>query len=144
MEYLANISISLIPHGVPPIIRYGIDSINREIILNKPEVLSFCVTGRPGPRKIVIAMNNKTDETPDMAVEISSVTIEGLTLDRFKWSSRYYPIYPEPWASQQKDPLPEFQTSATYLGWNGIWYLGFELPIFQWIHNIENLGWIYE
>lgn len=44
----------------------------------------------------------------------------------------------------QTETLPKFQTNATYLGWNGLWVLEFELPIFTWIHKLENLGWIYD
>ena len=97
---------------------------------------------RPKPT-VILEFANKTNNTADMAVEIVAVAIEGMTLDRFKWSSRYYPVYPEPWASEQTDPLPEFHPSATYLGWNGRWELEFATPIFTWIHRLENLGWIY-
>lgn len=68
---------------------------------------------------------------------------EGMSLDRFKWAGVYFPVYPEPWASTQID-LPKFHKSATYLGWNGQWELEFSVPIFTWIHKLENLGWIYD
>jgi hypothetical protein len=29
------------------------------------------------------------------------------------------------------------------MGWNGRWELNFRVPIFTWIHQLENLGWIY-
>ena len=77
-----------------------------------------------------------------MAVEIESVTVEGITVDRFKWAGIYTPNYPEPWASTQTNLQPTLQ-SATYLGWNGRWELPFSVPIFTWIHQTENLGWIY-
>lgn len=79
------------------------------------------------------------DKNLDMAVQIESVTIEGMTLDRLKWAGNYYPEYPADYPN--KKTVIE---SATYLGWNGKWVLPFSIPIFSWIHKLENLGWLYE
>jgi hypothetical protein len=146
MKYNTEFSIQLIPHGVVnPIISYGLRDGNKFdlMVLEKPTTLHFNIDLESGPKVFYILFKNKTNETPDMAVEIESVTFEGMTLDRFKWSNKYYPNYPEPWASEQIDPLPKFHQSATYLGWNGCWELEFEVPIFTWIHRLENLGWVY-
>jgi hypothetical protein len=32
----------------------------------------------------------------------------------------------------------------TYLSWNGKWTLTFDVPVFTWIHRVQNLGWIYD
>ena len=142
--YSVQFAVTLVPHGaVKPVISYGLDQVIDTVKLNDLITLTFDLSLSKGPSTFFIEFYNKTDNTPDMAVEIQSVTVEGMTLDRFKWASRYYPLYPEPWASQQTDPLPEFQSSATYMGWNGKWELNFEVPIFTWIHQLENLGWIY-
>jgi hypothetical protein len=147
MKYNTEFSIQLKPHGiVKPIISYGIknhDEFNLTI-LEQPTSLKFNLDLETGPQTFYITFENKTNDTPDMAVEIESVTFEGMTLERFKWNSKYYPVYPEPWASEQTEPLPKFHQSATYLGWNGRWELEFEIPIFTWIHRLENLGWIYD
>jgi hypothetical protein len=108
--------------------------------LEKPLLLRFSMDFESGPQQFILEFDNKVD---DSAVEIESVEFEGMTLDRFKWNSRYYPVYPEPWASEQMQPLAKFQESATYLGWNGRWEMYFDTPIFTWIHRLENLGWIY-
>jgi len=146
MKYNTEFSIQLKPHGtVKPIITYGFkDSIDVNLLtLDNDTRLDFNIDLPPGPAVFYIRFENKTDDTPDMAVEIESVTFEGMTLDRFKWSNKYYPDYPKQWASEQTEPLPKFHQSATYLGWNGCWELEFESPIFTWIHRLENLGWIY-
>lgn len=142
--YSTVFAITLVPHGiVKPIITYGLNQIIDTIELKDTTTLNLDVNLNQGSSTFFIEFSNKTDDNVDMAVEIQSVEFEGMKLDRFKWASRYYPIYPEPWASQQTDPLPEFQNSATYMGWNGRWELNFEVPIFTWIHQLENLGWIY-
>ena len=146
MKYNTEFSICLKPHGiVKPIITYGFnhsDEFNITVLENDTK-LNFNVDLETGPKVFYITFENKTNDTPDMAVEIESVTFEGMTLDRFKWSNKYYPNYPEPWASEQTTPLPKYHASSTYLGWNGRWELEFEIPIFTWIHQIEHMGWIY-
>lgn len=147
MVYNTEFAVRLLPHGATkPIITYGFkhqDEFNL-LCLDEPTTLSFNIDTVPGPVVFYIQFENKTNDTPDMAVEIKSVTFEGMTLDRFKWSNKYYPDYPEPWASQQTEPLPPIRRHSTFLGWNGRWELEFEVPIFTWIHRLEHMGWIYD
>lgn len=142
-QFNTVIEIELEPEGLYPIINYGIDSINSTLLLKEKTLLKFDIDLCVGQHKLILEFNNKTNSTPDLAVKINKVVIEGLCVDRFKWAGKYYPNYPEPWASQQKSDLPKCIDSATFLGWNGIWELDFSVPIFTWIHKLENLGWIY-
>jgi hypothetical protein len=144
MKYNTAFNVNLIPHGNPQI-KYGIDGVvaNEGLELTIPMTLQFSLDFDQGDHTFFIDFYNKTNDTPEMALEIASVSMEGMTLDRFKWAGVYYPIYPEPWYSQQTKVLPKYHNSATYLGWNGRWELTFSAPIFQWIHRLENLGWIY-
>jgi hypothetical protein len=144
MLYNTQFKIGLVPHGTP-CINYGLDGVaaNNGLTISEPCELSFDVDLAGGAHEFYIDFYNKTNATPEQAVEIAWVEFEGLRLDRFKWSSSYRPVYPEPWASQQTEVLPEVHTSMTYLGWNGRWTLHFETPIFTWIHQLEHLGWIY-
>jgi hypothetical protein len=82
---------------------------------------------------------SRQDQGLDMAVQIESVSVEGMTLDRFKWAANYYPDYPVDYPDKKT-----VINSATYLGWNGRWELPFTTPIYTWIHQLENLGWLYE
>lgn len=143
-KFNTEIEILLLGHGITkPIVTYGIDSD----ILDQVEVNEFLIkldlNLKKGTHKIFLEFYNKTNDTSDMAIEIAYVKYEGMQLDRFKWASKYYPNYPEPWASQQSESLPLVHHSATYLGWNGLLELEFETPIYTWIHKLENLGWIY-
>ena len=144
MKYNTEFSVGIIPYGDPRI-NYGLDGKTTiaGLELSVPRVLTFSVDLAPGSHTMFIDFYNKTNDTPDTAVEIDYVEFEGMRFDRFKWNTRYFPIYPEPWASTQSN-LPQFQESATYLGWNGRWELYFDAPIFTWIHKLENLGWIYD
>jgi hypothetical protein len=141
-------NIVLVPRwwNTVPEISYGIDEhmINTIPISNRVR-LSFNLNLTPGDHKLWITYNNKNyndcklDQNLDMAVEIESVSFEGMTLDRFRWTGEYYPDYPDDYPDKQY-----VIKSATYLGWNGRWELPFTTPIFTWIHKIENLGWLYE
>jgi len=128
-----------------PEITYGIDdlTINTIQIQNYTTLrLAFPLTA--GEHKLWLTFNNKDynesqlDQGLDMAVEIDHVSIEGINVDRFKWAAHYYPDYPADYPDKQK-----VIKSATYLGWNGRWELPFTTPIYKWIHQLENLGWLY-
>lgn len=129
-----------------PVVRFGINDIHLQTVSISSNI-KFYVNEqlKIGTHYIWLEFVNKDyndcqlEKNLDMAVEIESVTIEGMTLDRFKWAGLYYPEYPENYNDKQT-----VIESATYLGWNGKWVLPFTTPIFTWIHKLENLGWLYE
>lgn len=130
-----------------PEITYGIDTdvINTISLSASQTRLHLHIPLDSGNHVFWITFNNKNynecqpDNNLDMAVEISSVSFAGIMLDRFRWAGEYTPDYPE-WLVNQQPVIK----SATYLGWNGRWELPFTTPIFTWIHQLENLGWLYE
>lgn len=138
-------------HRDPPRVRLCCHDDHRELELHKITASSFRFHAA-GPQTLSIQLLNKTDldTVPDLgldkAVIIESISFFGITDPRFVWAGRYQPIYPEPWASQQRSighDLAPVLTDVDRLGWNGVWSLDFDLPIFTWIHHVQNLGWIY-
>jgi hypothetical protein len=86
------------------------------------------------------------DKQDQEAVIVQDVSFFGITDPKFAWAGVYEPTYPEPWASEQKSQgitLKPQLSPHTYLSWPGKWTLTFTAPVFTWIHNIQNLGWIY-
>ena len=81
---------------------------------------------------------DKLDTDPDTAVEIVSVSFFGITNPQFAWAGVYTPDYPSHW------PGPKVLPGQTYLGWNGVWTLEFSVPVFSWMHQKLNLGWLYQ
>jgi hypothetical protein len=79
-----------------------------------------------------------------MAVIIDSVEFFGISDPRFVWAGVYWPEYPEPWLSQQNPSPQAALTNHNYLGWNGVWRLNFDVPVFTWIHKTLGMGWIYQ
>ncbi len=108
----------------------GPTTINFEFVANNTNALN-------------IEMFDKKDNE---AVIIEQVDFFGISDPRFAWAGVYEPKYPEPWATEQRNQgivLESHLSPHTYLSWNGKWTLTFEVPIFTWIHQIQNLGWIY-
>ena len=92
---------------------------------------------------IEVELANKPALDPDMAVIIDQVEFFGISDPRFVWAGVYTPNYPEPWYSEQSPPPPAQLHQQNYLGWNGRWRLDFSVPVFTWMHQTLNLGWIY-
>lgn len=92
---------------------------------------------------IEVNFSNKPELDIDMAVVVDKVEFFDITDPKFTWAGVYTPKYPEPWYSQQDVKPPEHIPQQTYLGWNGRWRLDFSVPVFTWMHQTLNLGWIY-
>lgn len=90
--------------------------------------------------------NNDTDITTgkDKSVIIDRVTFNNIDDPKFAWAGEYCPDYPEPWHSEQLIKPQTSLTSCTYLGWNGKWELTFSVPVFTWVHKVQDLGWAYD
>jgi hypothetical protein len=80
----------------------------------------------------------KLDSDPTTAVEIVSVSFFSITDPQFVWAGVYTPDYPSHLTGPKELP------GQTYLGWNGVWKLEFSVPVFTWIHQKLNLGWLYQ
>jgi hypothetical protein len=91
-----------------------------------------------------IVFMNKPELDHDMAVVIDQVEFFGVTDPKFVWAGVYTPKYPEPWHSQQSVKPPAELPQQNYMGWNGRWRLNFDVPVFTWIHQTLNLGWVYQ
>jgi hypothetical protein len=144
-----DICLQSIWHNNPPIINIGINNDIQQIILTDNRVFHYefmadnCAT-------ITVELLNKTDEDTipdkglDKAVIIESISFFNITDNRFVWAGKYCPDYPEPWYSEQTVKPEPLLKNHTYLSWNGKWTLTFDVPVFTWIHKVQNLGWIYD
>ena len=81
---------------------------------------------------------DKTDHDHDTAVIVKEIRFFEISDPRFVWAGVYYPEYPDHYPDKTY-PLP----GHGYLGWNGIYRLEFSVPVFTWIHQTLDLGWIY-
>jgi hypothetical protein len=149
-QYPVKIDVQLRPiwHNNPPEINIGINNNINKIILSKEQVIHYEFTA-DNPSTLSIELINKTnadtisDKGLDKAVVIESVSFFGISDPKFIWSGIYEPKYPEPWYSEQQIKPEPLLKNHTYLSWNGKWTLTFDVPVFTWIHRVQNLGWIY-
>lgn len=146
-----QIEIDLKPtyHSSVPEIAYGIDHARDHLSLSRPTTLRFDQMLTKSQHVLIIDYLNKTDADCiphlglDKYITIGAITINGISLPRFNWLATYEPVFPEPWYSQQNPRPNPVQTGETHLGWNGRWQLKFDAPVFTWIHQIENMGWVW-
>lgn len=139
-------------HKEPPVcvVQFSKDVFFKEEI-TESKMYSYEEYLIDGNYDIIIKFLNKknydTVDGKDKAIKIDKIICNNIESKKIVWQGIYQPIYPEPWLSQQKiadkTPAP-LLNSQTYLGWNGTWKLTYSVPIFTWIHKVENHGWIYE
>ena len=153
ITYQVKLAVTLRPvwHNDPPQIRIGIDEVMSDMTLTDTTTVNFDVDAVE-KCKLTIEFLNKTDQDTvpdqnlDKAVLIESIDFFGISDPKFVWAGIYEPKYPEPWATQQRNlgvVLAPQITNCTYLTWNGNWTLTFDVPVFAWIHKVQDLGWIY-
>lgn len=148
IKTLTKIELDLVPtyHSEdPPVINYGIDIADTTMVVDRPLTLEFLVELDPGPHSLIVEFVNKKDEDCipnqglDKTIGIGQVRFDGLTSPNFNYMAEYYPIYPEPWYSEQ-DPKPDpVHKAATLMGWNGRWKLDFNAPVFFWTSKVGNI-----
>ena len=151
IDYPVKLDIRLTPiwHNNPPIINIGINDNIENIILSDNRTFHYEFIAN-NTSTLTIELLNKTDADTipdkglDKAVIIESISFFGISDPRFIWMGIYEPRYPEPWYSEQAIPPEPLLKNYTYLSWNGKWTLTFTVPVFTWIHRVQNLGWIYD
>jgi hypothetical protein len=153
IKYPVKLAVTLRPiwHQDPPRIRAGIGNNLSEIDLRKNTTINFDFESDSQCELHVEFLNKQDSDTVpelglDKAVIIESVSFFGISDPKLVWAGVYTPNYPEPWATQQQSQgvvLKQHLTSHNYLSWNGKWTLTFTVPVFTWIHQTQDLGWIY-
>jgi hypothetical protein len=113
---------------------------------------TFGVTDLTGNHQLIVEFYNKKqndtviEQNLDKAIIIERVGFEGMSFNSFRQQAIYYPRYPTDYQQTCKQQGITLSPAirSNYLGWNGEWVLPVAFPIYSWIHEIENLGWIYE
>lgn len=143
-QYLVKMAVTLKPvcHHRDLPVSIGIDQNLTTVNLHETTTINF--------EFVAIDVCNLNIELIDRqdqeAVIVESVSFFGINDARFAWAGVYKPKYPEPWATEQLSQgvvLKPQLCPHTYLSWPGKWTLTFEVPVFTWMHKVQNLGWIY-
>lgn len=76
------------------------------------------------------------DGINEQYLTLNHMYIDDINLKKICYHSKYYPVYPEPWKSEQESAgqhWPEYLTGALNWGWNGRWVIEYETPIYTWL-----------
>lgn len=140
-EYQVKMKVQLRPIG-NPWVRVGIDDYTQVKQLETVTDFDYEFDATDTVQ-LTIEHFDKSDSDPTTAVEIVSIEFFGITDPKFAWAGTYYPDYPLAWYNEQPTEPAVALPAQTYLGWNGVYKLEFSVPVFTWIHQVQNLGWIY-
>ena len=80
------------------------------------------------------------DGINEQLFKINKVNVDSIDLQRVLYKSKFYPEYPEPWITEQRNNghnWPDYHYSWLNLGWNGVWMLEYKTPIYTWL--LENV-----
>jgi len=135
--YPVTLSILLKPVGTPAC-KISIANQSRELIVDNDIWITFDLISI-GHQSLLIEHYNKKDGDPTTALIIDQIKFNEIISEKVIYQGVYYPRYPQHLIGNSPT-LPH----QNYLSWNGIWQLDFTLPIYTWLHQVENLGWIYE
>lgn len=142
MHYNTTVEIELEPIGNPELVITVGQSIEHTIISSTTTKI-YKISTPAISIPIGIRLVNKLDTDPSTAIIIKSIKFNDITDPKFVLQGTYYPDYPETWASTQQNLKLEIP-GQTYLGWNGVYKLIVTIPIFTWMHQVKDLGWIFE
>ena len=104
---------------------------------NKQSKLILHRTGKTSKQTII---NDKGDILKDQLLYIKNIEIDEIDIGPLVFDGIYTPVYPEPWATQQKQAglkLEENLKNVTCMGHNGTWTFSFTSPFYMWL--LENL-----
>jgi len=114
--------------------------------------ISFDVDIDEGEHQLVIERQNKTVEDTvlenseiikDSIIGIVDVMIDTISVNTLLDQAKFFPEYPEPWSSQQKQlgkELPESYNYCRTLHHNGEWKLNFANPVHIWFFQNINVS----
>ena len=155
-NYTLDLEVLIKPvwFGRVPTGRIGLGNDLTDFAITEPTWFKFQVNSSEETTvKLTVEHYGKTDQDSDMsngndtAIIIEQIKLNELTSPKFAWAGVYRPNYPESYVEfcqTQNKILDPILPSYTYLGWNGLWELKLTLPIYTWIHKVEDLGWIYD
>lgn len=136
IRHSVQLSVTVKPVGTP-LVKISAGSKVWQVVLHQTQTFEFEFESKK-TFDLQIEHQAKPDLDPITAVEILDISLFGISDNRFRWSGVYYPQYPPHLLDQ-----PKILPSQTYLSWNGVYKLVITVPVFEWMHQTLDLGWIY-
>ena len=126
-----HLHIELEPIGTPDITVSVNDIVNDYSVLSNNIILDYHID-LLDLFAVNIELYNKTYSLDNE----TAVIIKRLSIDNIEIIPKY--DYLAEYVNDHDNNNP-----TSYLGFNGKWTLTFTVPVFTWIHQTQNQGWIY-
>lgn len=115
---------------------------NEEIVYNKTEVAEsytakFTINTAEENNIFKIVRTNH-DQVTNQMLKLQQMFVDEINVNRILTEGKYFPTYPEPWATEQIQngiELPIFYRGSVDWGWNGEFHLEYTLPFYTWLLN---------
>ena len=108
-------------------------------IVQDKRTINFTVDNLDKKQELTITLTNKSSNKDtvlkngkivmDKLVKIEKIVLDEVNIKKFIFEADYKPIYPEPWATQQREQGKELLSNipnSNSLGFNGTWTLYYE------------------
>lgn len=133
--------------NTPPCVDIWIDNTKiADLTIDKTKEYSFYHTCNFGPRQLRLVRRGKTDLETRLdsvgAYETQTLTLQKICIDQIDATNIvwhrccFVPLYPEPWATEQKNQGKLLETTVsgeTIFGHNGVWTFEFHSPFYQFV-----------
>jgi hypothetical protein len=120
-------------------------AVNENVIFNsKLKIQHTTITSTQSLKlgkthSLKIKRSGKNADCPEQTCKVIDIKIDNISVrDLVYHTSLYYPEYPEPWATEQKESGIELEYPVfgeTIFGHNGVWCFEFSSPFYQYLIN---------
>lgn len=128
----------------PPVVEILVDDERKfygPIEFNEISILVEHTCNFNIPHKLTLIRSGSTSADRTQMLSIKKLKIDGIDIKNIIYNRSYtIPIYPEPWATEQKNAginLPKEIKGTTDFGHDCTWYLNFTSPFYRYI-----MGWM--
>ena len=119
-----------------------------DIEISRPQSIRIEKLLFTGDHRLEIYFYNKNSKESgskdeEMSILIKHIRFQHIDKD-FHFLSSYFPEYPPGFVADQKKQGKVWSESilSNHLGWNGKYVVEFQTPVYQWLHEKLNLGWL--
>jgi hypothetical protein len=102
-------------------------------------VLAFDLVSQPDCDHTLEIHRQGHDEVNQQLCIFAGFAVDELDVSDLIDHGRFYPVYPEPWISEQRQQgvdWPEYHQRWREWGWNGTWKLYHRSPFYTWLLKI--------
>lgn len=112
------------------------DLIYKDTLVENLHTAEFDLPMSDQTENVIKVHRTNHDERTDQHLMLNTVYADNIDLAKIIKNGKYYPKYPEPWYSQQKEQnidLPVYYIGSLLWGWNGVWELEYTTPFYTWL-----------